>query len=132
LRLVQLASFADVDAWIQVACPRLSIDWGTGFTAPLLTPYEAEVALGATAWREVYPMDYYARGSGTWTNYYAPPGAGDKAGRPRGAAARAAAVRRQRVEIAVDRGAASTAAVAPAGEGGAAGALPFATAVAQP
>lgn len=27
----QLAAFADVDAWIQVACPRLSIDWGHFF-----------------------------------------------------------------------------------------------------
>jgi 2-(3-amino-3-carboxypropyl)histidine synthase len=60
-----------VEAWVQVACPRLSIDWGGGFGGvPLLTPYECEVALGTTAWREVYPMDYYARGSGSWTNYF--------------------------------------------------------------
>lgn len=26
--------------WVQVACPRLSIDWGTAFPKPLLTPYE--------------------------------------------------------------------------------------------
>lgn len=31
----------------QVACPRLSIDWGEGFALPTLTPYEAMVALGA-------------------------------------------------------------------------------------
>lgn len=43
----KLALFGDtVDAWIQIACPRLSIDWGEAFTKPLLTPYEAEVALG--------------------------------------------------------------------------------------
>lgn len=35
-----------VDAWIQIACPRLSIDWGDAFTKPLLTPFEAEIALG--------------------------------------------------------------------------------------
>ncbi|KAJ7537624.1 hypothetical protein O6H91_11G014300 [Diphasiastrum complanatum] len=35
-----------VDAWVQIACPRLSIDWGDAFARPLLTPYEAEVALG--------------------------------------------------------------------------------------
>lgn len=34
-----------VDAWVQIACPRLSIDWGEGFTKPTLTPYEALVAL---------------------------------------------------------------------------------------
>lgn len=33
--------------WIlQVACPRLSIDWGEAFTTPTLTPYEALIALG--------------------------------------------------------------------------------------
>ncbi|CAI5468459.1 unnamed protein product [Closterium sp. Yama58-4] len=37
---------AGIDAWVQVACPRLSIDWGEAFTAPMLTPYELEVALG--------------------------------------------------------------------------------------
>jgi 2-(3-amino-3-carboxypropyl)histidine synthase len=35
-----------VQAWVQVACPRLSIDWGEGFTKPTLTPFEAMVALG--------------------------------------------------------------------------------------
>ncbi|XP_071849195.1 2-(3-amino-3-carboxypropyl)histidine synthase subunit 1-like isoform X4 [Apostichopus japonicus] len=32
--------FEDVDAWVQVACPRLSIDWGYAFPKPILTPYE--------------------------------------------------------------------------------------------
>ncbi|KAF2309345.1 hypothetical protein GH714_001866 [Hevea brasiliensis] len=30
-----------VDAWIQIAYPRLSIDWGEAFEKPLLTPFEA-------------------------------------------------------------------------------------------
>lgn len=38
-----------VEAWVQIACPRLSIDWGEAFDAPLLTPYELEVALGFVA-----------------------------------------------------------------------------------
>ncbi|CAN6470578.1 unnamed protein product [Victoria cruziana] len=43
----KIALFEDsVDAWIQIACPRLSIDWGESFAKPLLTPFEAEVALG--------------------------------------------------------------------------------------
>lgn len=54
----------------QVACPRLSIDWGKGFAKPVLTPYEALVCLGETEWREVYPMDFYASGSGPWTNQF--------------------------------------------------------------
>ena len=68
----KLAAFGPgVGAWVQVACPRLSIDWGGEFpNVPLLTPYEAHVALDETKWREVYPMDYYQKGSGPWTNYY--------------------------------------------------------------
>jgi len=37
-----------VDVWVQVACPRLSIDWGLAFDKPLLTPYEAALALDQT------------------------------------------------------------------------------------
>jgi len=43
----RIALFEDsLDAWIQIACPRLSIDWGEAFVKPVLTPFEAEVALG--------------------------------------------------------------------------------------
>ena len=68
----KLALMPQVDAWVQVACPRLSVDWGTAFTKPLLNPYEAEVALATAEWAPVYPMDYYASGSGSWTNYHKP------------------------------------------------------------
>lgn len=44
---VRIALFEDsVDAWIQIACPRLSIDWGEAFVKPVLTPFEAEIVLG--------------------------------------------------------------------------------------
>jgi 2-(3-amino-3-carboxypropyl)histidine synthase len=59
-----------VDAWVQVACPRLSVDWGYAFDKPLLSTYEAEVALGSTDWKDRYPMDYYARDGGSWSNYH--------------------------------------------------------------
>jgi len=62
-----------VDAWVQVACPRLSIDWGTSFSKPLLSPYEAYVAFGEAEWKDIYPQDFYAKGSGPWTNYYEDP-----------------------------------------------------------
>lgn len=73
---------------MQTSCPRLSIDWGYAFPRPLLSPYEASVALGAPharGWKsmgssvpkalengrkgdEDYPMDFYADGSlGEWT-----------------------------------------------------------------
>ncbi|KAL0485255.1 diphthamide biosynthesis protein [Acrasis kona] len=66
----KLAMFGDVDAWVQIACPRLSIDWGHAFEKPLLTPYEVEVALKTTEWKEVYPMDFYSANGGEWTVKY--------------------------------------------------------------
>ncbi|RMD44571.1 hypothetical protein DV735_g604, partial [Chaetothyriales sp. CBS 134920] len=60
----KLAMFDDVECWVQIACPRLSIDWARAFTRPLLTPYEALVVLGRQhGWDQgdgIYPMDYYA------------------------------------------------------------------------
>merc|ERR1719468_34100 len=58
-----------VDAWVQIACPRLSIDWGMAFNKPLLTPFEASVALKHVEWNveKNYPMDFYSNGSkGKW------------------------------------------------------------------
>jgi len=66
----KLAMFDEcVDAWVQIACPRLSIDWGLAFEKPLLSPYEMSVALETVPWRtEAYPMDFYANDSlGSWT-----------------------------------------------------------------
>ncbi|MES1914649.1 MAG: hypothetical protein MHM6MM_006698 [Cercozoa sp. M6MM] len=71
-----------VGTWIQVGCPRLSIDWGIHFEAPLLNPYEAFVSLDSAKWlavpREedaggVYPMDFYSGSGGQWTNYWQSP-----------------------------------------------------------
>ncbi len=58
----KLAQFNDIDAFVQVACPRLSIDWGYAFNKPLLTPYEAMVMMEEDEkWnKNCYPMDYYA------------------------------------------------------------------------
>eukprot|EP00054_Salpingoeca_dolichothecata_P010763 m.59881 g.59881 ORF g.59881 m.59881 type:complete len:427 (-) comp19137_c0_seq1:56-1336(-) len=64
----KLKLFPDVGAWVQVACPRLSIDWGYAFPRPLLSPYEAAVALKNAQWQLIYPMDFYANDSlGAWT-----------------------------------------------------------------
>lgn len=89
----KLQLFSQVDAFVQVACPRLSIDWGTAFEKPLLTPYELSVVLGDAKWRleggctggkeekvegESYPMDFYANKSlGYWTPNHKPPDKGD-------------------------------------------------------
>lgn len=66
----KLDMFTNVDAWVQIACPRLSVDWGHFFTKPVLSPYELNVALGEEEFREVYPMDFYKAGSGRWSNYH--------------------------------------------------------------
>jgi 2-(3-amino-3-carboxypropyl)histidine synthase len=71
----KLAMLTSVDAWVQVGCPRLSTDWGYAFAKPLLSPYEALVALqdeeqtSTLKWMDkesssderVYPMTYYGR-----------------------------------------------------------------------
>jgi len=68
----KLSMFPDVDVWVQVACPRLSVDWGHHFSKPLLNPFELHVAMGEASLgeKDVYPMDYYRRGGGKWTNYH--------------------------------------------------------------
>lgn len=80
----KLALFKGIDAFVQIACPRLSIDWGTAFHVPVLSPYELSVALGDAKWKfdkdsnenvtENYPMDFYASNSlGYWTPNHKPP-----------------------------------------------------------
>lgn len=57
----KLAMFDSIDVFVQVACPRLSIDWGYAFPKPLLTPYETNVLLSYDVMfnENYYPMDYY-------------------------------------------------------------------------
>ena len=63
-----------IQCFVQIGCPRLSIDWGqdviSGEDIPLLNAYEATVALKQMEWRKVYPMDYYRSDGGVWSNYY--------------------------------------------------------------
>lgn len=68
-----------VDAWVQIACPRLSIDWGAAFNKPILTPYEFNIALTDCdpKWKKneasPYPMDFYSSSSlGPWTPNHKP------------------------------------------------------------
>lgn len=85
----KLSLFTGISTFVQTSCPRLSIDWGYAFSKPLLSSYEASVALGvqgARGWagmgvptfaaakelesdaKEDYPMDFYADNSlGDWT-----------------------------------------------------------------
>ncbi|GAA5898608.1 hypothetical protein JCM6882_000878 [Rhodosporidiobolus microsporus] len=52
----KLALMRGVSTFVQTSCPRLSIDWGYAFPRPLLSPYEASVALGvhgARGWKDM-------------------------------------------------------------------------------
>lgn len=64
-----------ISTFVQTSCPRLSIDWGYAFTRPLLSPYEANVALGrVNGWmgeaieggetkKTTYSMNFYEAGT---------------------------------------------------------------------
>lgn len=74
----RLAQFGpgSVDAWIQVACPRLSIDWGESFPVPLLSSFEAFKVWSSQGAEDLsnetdfhIPMDYYSNDAGPWGNY---------------------------------------------------------------
>lgn len=72
----KLARFSQVDCWVQIACPRLSIDWGHFYTKPLLSTYEVFALLKEASFpkpgntQERYPMDYYSDAGGQWSNYW--------------------------------------------------------------
>ncbi|CAH1178936.1 unnamed protein product [Phaedon cochleariae] len=72
----KLALFKNIDAFVQIACPRLSIDWGAAFSKPLITPYEASIVTEDAKWHKEgasYPMDFYANASlGPWTPNHKP------------------------------------------------------------
>ena len=40
----QLAAFDDIEAWIQVACPRLSIDWGHFFSKVCFDAFKGSIS----------------------------------------------------------------------------------------
>ncbi|RYR72843.1 hypothetical protein Ahy_A02g007062 isoform A [Arachis hypogaea] len=60
----RIALFEDsVDACIQVACPRLSFDWGDAFGKPVLNPFESDFG-------GEYLMDYYSQDGEEWNFSY--------------------------------------------------------------
>lgn len=61
--------YPGIDAWVEIACPRLAIDWGSEFSKPMLNPYECFAAFKDLELS--YPMDNYLYGGGEWSVYTA-------------------------------------------------------------
>jgi len=58
-----LDNYDFIDAFVQISCPRLSIDWGSCYSKPLLSPFEV-------FYSGDYQMDYYSNeGNAPWKNY---------------------------------------------------------------
>ncbi|EOB11153.1 Diphthamide biosynthesis protein 1 [Nosema bombycis CQ1] len=57
-----LSRYPFIDAFVQISCPRLSVDWGHSFSKPLLSPFEVFYEKG-----DQYVLDYYSReGEAPW------------------------------------------------------------------
>ena len=61
----KLANFAEIDAFVLVACPETSLleEGGREYHAPVVTPLELEMALGGKAWDGFYSTDFRELGS---------------------------------------------------------------------
>jgi 2-(3-amino-3-carboxypropyl)histidine synthase len=81
LNAMQLEAIGPCSVWVQTSCPRLSIDWGSAYKKPLLSPYEAHLAcLDDSEFSEAqpkwfsydsqsncdYPMDFYSKSGSQW------------------------------------------------------------------
>lgn len=67
----QLKLFAnELDLFVQIACPRLSIDWGLNFHKPLLNPYEFFCWIDGIFPEDKYANDFYSNEGGEWSNYF--------------------------------------------------------------
>lgn len=60
------------EIWVQLSCPRLSLDWGFFFKNLLLTPFEFGVLTRSTKFKKNnVPMDFYSQKGKFWSNYLA-------------------------------------------------------------
>ena len=58
------------DLWIQLSCPRLSLDWGFYFKNILLTPFEFGIFTKTTKiYNNLFPMDFYSKIGKFWGSY---------------------------------------------------------------
>ena len=67
----KVSNYNKCECFIQLACPRLSIDWSDQFSKPMLTPYEVYLALGEIELKNgVYEMSNYANETGEWGHFF--------------------------------------------------------------
>ena len=67
----KIINYNKCECFIQIACPRLSIDWSDQFSKPMLTPYEIFLALEQEKIENgVYKMNNYSNDTGEWGHFF--------------------------------------------------------------
>ena len=67
----KIINYNKCECFIQIACPRLSIDWSDQFSMPMLTPYEILLALDQEKIENgVYKMNNYSNDTGEWGHFF--------------------------------------------------------------
>ena len=67
----KIINYNKCECFIQIACPRLSIDWSDQFSKPMLTPYEIFLALEQEKLEnDVYKMNNYSNDTGEWGHFF--------------------------------------------------------------
>ena len=67
----KIINYNKCECFIQLACPRLSIDWSDQFTKPMLTPYEIYLILDPKKYKnDIYEMNNYSNNTGEWGHFF--------------------------------------------------------------
>ena len=67
----KIINYNKCECFIQLACPRLSIDWSDQFDRPMLTPYEIYLALDQIKLNNnIYEMNNYSNDTGEWGHFF--------------------------------------------------------------
>ena len=67
----KIINYNKCECFIQLACPRLSIDWSDQFTKPMLTPYEIYLILDPKKYKnDIYEMNKYSNETGEWGHFF--------------------------------------------------------------
>ena len=67
----KIMNYNKCECFIQLACPRLSIDWSDQFDKPMLTPYEIYLCFGQEKLEnDIYKMNNYSNDTGEWGHFF--------------------------------------------------------------